>query len=217
MAMPPQPPCDRAQISSLMDEVLSPQQMDALLQSMDTPQARECWQMYHLIGDVLRAPELANCGQDTQLVARVHAQIQAEALPEQPAAPSHPLNLRQTAANDAVFRWKLVAGLSSVAAVAVMSWGLWLGQGPHALPEAQLAQQSALPRPATPAITPLEAQAEAPPTLLANTPTGPLHEPVYMLRDPELDQLLAAHGQASGVAALPSGFLRNATFEGPGR
>jgi sigma-E factor negative regulatory protein RseA len=36
-----------------------------------------------------------------------------------------------------------------------------------------------------------------------------------MIRDPRLDALLAAHRQFGGTSALqmPSGFLRNATFE----
>ncbi|HOF51200.1 MAG TPA: anti-anti-sigma factor, partial [Rhodoferax sp.] len=40
-----------------------------------------------------------------------------------------------------------------------------------------------------------------------------------MLRDPELDALMAAHQQLGGHSALqmPSGFLRNATFERPAR
>jgi sigma-E factor negative regulatory protein RseA len=40
-----------------------------------------------------------------------------------------------------------------------------------------------------------------------------------MMRDPRLDELLAAHRQFGGASALqnPSGFLRNATFEGPAR
>jgi sigma-E factor negative regulatory protein RseA len=40
-----------------------------------------------------------------------------------------------------------------------------------------------------------------------------------MIRDPELDALLVAHGAMGGNSALqlPSGFLRNATFERPAR
>jgi sigma-E factor negative regulatory protein RseA len=36
-----------------------------------------------------------------------------------------------------------------------------------------------------------------------------------MIRDPQLDALLAAHRQFGGTSALqmPTGFLRNATFE----
>jgi len=42
-------------------------------------------------------------------------------------------------------------------------------------------------------------------------------KPQVMLRDPRLDQLLEAHQQAGGASQMPSGFLRNATFEGPTR
>ena len=40
-----------------------------------------------------------------------------------------------------------------------------------------------------------------------------------MIRDPRLDELLAAHRQFGGASALqmPAGFVRNATFEGPAR
>jgi sigma-E factor negative regulatory protein RseA len=40
-----------------------------------------------------------------------------------------------------------------------------------------------------------------------------------MLRDPQLDELLAAHRQLGGGSALqtPAGFLRNATFDAPRR
>jgi sigma-E factor negative regulatory protein RseA len=43
--------------------------------------------------------------------------------------------------------------------------------------------------------------------------------PQTMLRDPRLDELLAAHKQYGGASALqmPAGFLRNATFEAPQR
>ena len=42
---------------------------------------------------------------------------------------------------------------------------------------------------------------------------------VPMIRDPNLDKLLAAHRQFGGASALgtSSGFLRNATFEAPSR
>lgn len=40
-----------------------------------------------------------------------------------------------------------------------------------------------------------------------------------MIRDPRLGELLAAHKQFGSTSALqmPAGFLRNATFETPGR
>jgi sigma-E factor negative regulatory protein RseA len=44
-------------------------------------------------------------------------------------------------------------------------------------------------------------------------------ESTVMIRDPRLDALLAAHRQFGGASALqmPSGFMRNATFEDGGR
>ncbi|MFZ9530181.1 MAG: sigma-E factor negative regulatory protein, partial [Burkholderiales bacterium] len=43
------------QISALMDNELSPQDYgQAFRQLGDTPEAREIWETYHLIGDALR-------------------------------------------------------------------------------------------------------------------------------------------------------------------
>ena len=44
-------------------------------------------------------------------------------------------------------------------------------------------------------------------------------QPQVMIRDPRIDELMAAHKQFGGTSALqmPAGFLRNATFEGPAR
>ena len=60
------------------------------------------------------------------------------------------------------------------------------------------------------ALTPQLAQATAPQVIVAS-PQGP------MLRDPRLEELLAAHQQLGGTSALqePSGFLRNAIFDKP--
>jgi sigma-E factor negative regulatory protein RseA len=39
-----------------------------------------------------------------------------------------------------------------------------------------------------------------------------------MIRDPRLDEFLAAHRQLGGAALVaPAGYLRNATFDAPGR
>ena len=56
------------------------------------------------------------------------------------------------------------------------------------------------------------------PSLAAST-AGPAGGSPVMIRDSELDALLAAHRQFGGTTALqvPTGFLRNATFEGGGR
>lgn len=97
------------------------------------------------------------------------------------------------AANDASFRWKMVAGFASLAAVSAIAWSTAGLFAPAAGP--QLAQQQ-------------PAGAEQ---VLVASPQG------TMVRDARLEQMLAAHKQFGGTSALqvPSGFLRNATFETP--
>jgi sigma-E factor negative regulatory protein RseA len=98
----------------------------------------------------------------------------------------------QVAANDSIFRWKMVAGVASMAAVAVMIWTVSV---PMSSTGAQLAQLAQSPAPTG--------------SLLVDSPQG------VIVRDAHLDELLAAHKQVGGSSALqmPSGFLRNATFE----
>jgi sigma-E factor negative regulatory protein RseA len=82
--------------------------------------------------------------------------------------------------------------VASVAAVAAVGWNLW-GAGSPGAAQPQLASGGASP----------VVEASAAP----------------IVRDPRLDRLLAAHRQLGGATALgtTSGFLRNATFEGPAR
>jgi sigma-E factor negative regulatory protein RseA len=117
---------------------------------------------------------------------------------------------RVEAANQPVFRWKLLAGAASVAAAAAIGWN-WIGGAPQAPVGAQLAQQ------VSPA--PVLASAVQPPadTTATRVLIGDRQQPQVMLRDPRLDALLEAHQQAGGASHMPSGFLRNATFEGQSR
>ena len=118
-------------------------------------------------------------------------------------------------ANQPVFRWKLVAGLASLAAVAAIGWNWVGGVGAVAPAGAQLAQQ----QPAQGARAPASVLAASESTSGAAAPTRVVigSVPQVMLRDARLDEMLAAHQQAGGASQMPSGFLRNATFEGPSR
>jgi sigma-E factor negative regulatory protein RseA len=164
------------------------------------PVALEAWHTYHLIGDVLRSGEFTVGTVPAAFLSRLQIRLHQEqrlapvARSDIQFAPSRPVgSAPRAAANDASFRWKLVAGFASLAAMAAIGWsvtGLVTGK-----PEqAQLAN----------------AQGG---TVLAGTERG------VMIRDPRLDELLAAHRQLGGASALqtPAGFLRNATFEGPAR
>ena len=120
------------------------------------------------------------------------------------------LDVARPAANDGVFRWKLVAGLASFAAVAAIGCGALGSIGPQPGAGAQLARSAA------PAVGTTQVMALAAPVPAASQAAD--MAPV-MLRDARLDELLAAHRQTVGASALgnAAGFFRNATFEGPGR
>ena len=204
-------------VSALMDGQLRGDELQAALASMDCEGARECWQVYHLVGDVLRSPDLAAQPADSTFVARLSERLAQESRPSAPVAvPQAVLNTTMPAANDGLFRWKMAAGLASFAAVAAVGWGMMGGAGLPLGAGAQLAQADASTRSSrvVALAQPVRAASAAVPTLVAVS-SGEPGAPV-MLRDPRLDELLAEHRQAVGVTALggSTGFLRNATFEG---
>ncbi len=176
----------KAQLSALADDALEPQHVAALVQACGAdPQLMQTWTSYHAISDVLRAQTQAAPGAwPLHLPAQTLSHI---SVPAQPAA------------NDSVFRWKLVASVVAVAAAGSVLWALVSNQEQAA--SGQLARQGGAPVPVV-----------ATATALAQT------EPI-MIRDPRLDELLAAHKQFGGASALqqPAGFLRNATFQPAGR
>jgi sigma-E factor negative regulatory protein RseA len=157
--------------------------------------ARRAWATYHLIGDVLRSGELAVAREPVAFAERLRERLRDE-LPAAVAPSTHEMPVvaapRRAAANDTSFRWKLAAGFASVAAVSAIAWSLAAGTAGR--PEAgQLAKGG---------------------NGAVLTSAGGV-----MIRDPQLDELLAAHRQLRGPSALQmsAGFVRNATFESGGR
>lgn len=186
-------------ISALADGQLASEDFfRALAACKADAQALDSWTTYHLIGDVLRSPELIPHAADTAFVARLRLRLSQEqvlvatpVLPEvhQPAAG----RAREEAANDASFSWKLVAGFASVAAVAAIAWNAGAGLlAPSAAPQLARTEPAAQ-------------------QVLVVSERG------TVVRDVRMQELLAAHRQLGGTSALqvPSGFLRNATFESP--
>ena len=169
-----------------------------MAQACDDADAQVTWQLYHLVGDVLRSGELARPDTGGDFAACVLARLQREdaaagaaqparvvaiesvAVPAGETGAKPVFDAKKEAANTSVFRWKMVAGFASLAAVAAIGWNSASMLG--SAPAAQAANGAA---------------------------------PV-MLRDPRLDEFLAAHKQLGGNSALqmPAGFLRNATFDG---
>jgi sigma-E factor negative regulatory protein RseA len=160
--------------------------------------ALEAWQTYHLIGDVLRSSELAAGTLPGLFLSRLQSRLENEprlastSLVQAPGDILRAGTQRQAASNDTNFRWKLVAGFASLTALAAIGWSS-VGE----LAKPQQAQLAAVPSAVVP---------------VASAP-GP------MIRDPRLDEFLAAHRQAAGTSALqaPAGFLRNAAFESGSR
>lgn len=153
------------------------------------------WNSFHLIGEVLRGSSSAGiAGADPAFVQRLSARLSHEVV-EPLAAPVvmtvAPLATSALpAANDQQFRWKLVAGIASVGAVAVLAWTLT--GSPIGTSSPQLAQGIMAP------------------TLVTASPEGP------MIRDARLEELLSAHKQMGATTLqVPSGFVRNAGFEAP--
>lgn len=212
------------QISALADGQLDDLEIDAALALMAADSdARARWRAYHLVGDVLRSGELAVGGRDGDFLARLSTRLQAEPVAHRSGGSpltspelitqggpklTVPMPIGKAsspAANDSSLRWKLAASFASIAAVAAISFNAMgplegLGGG------ARLAQPGSSPA------------APVPPVFMAaGSPVMP--EGPVMIRDRRLDELMAAHRQFGGTSALqnPTGFLRNATFEGSGR
>ncbi len=201
-------------VSALADGELQGDEFASTVEWLSASEdARSTWHAYHVVGDVLRSGEPVVSSRDAAFMQRLKLGLQQEARLSSPIdainlvavdAPStgaRGLNESKiTVANDAVYRWKLLAGLASLAAVSVIGWQMVSGWGDQHQ-GAQLAQRPA-------------GQSDV---ALSQVMTG--SESPVMIRDPQLDALLAAHRQFGGTSALqmPAGFLRNATFEGAAR
>jgi sigma-E factor negative regulatory protein RseA len=217
----------REQVSALADGHL---QGEAFAQAIEAVcadgEARAAWQAIHVAGDVLRSGSHAQCTDTSAFLSRFQQRLAAEPVVLAPvvipvAAPvALPAQRRAEAANEPVFRWKLVAGAASLMAVAAISWTL-VGNGAavqQAGPQVASVQQQQ--QPAVNSVLAAAAVNSDLPATNTLTPTRVIvgnGTPQVMLRDPRLDQLLEAHQQAGGASQMPSGFLRNATFEGPTR
>ena len=194
----------REQLSALVDGALHRDELPLALDFAYEQQGREAWCLYHIVGDVLRSPELATGTDSRDFLSRLRQNLAAEPVSELSAIAElqqivSPPTVLVEAANTSLFRWKMVAGFASLAVVAAVGWNSWgYLQGNE-----QVAAQLAVAAPASAEILAV-ADGDA---------------PVVMIRDPRLDELLAAHKQFGSTSALqmPAGFLRNATFEAPAR
>ena len=184
-------------LSALADgELGAPETATVVQATAQDASLRAAWQHYHLIGDVLRSSV-----RDTRAALPAVALASLSAQSVGLSAGSSVAMAQPEAANDSVWRWKLVAGFAAVAAVGSIVWSL-AGSGLTGIGAGPVVARSTQPNAAV---------------VSADISTGQPTEQV-MIRDPRLDELLAAHKQFGGASALqPAGFLRNATFQTPQR
>lgn len=203
---PVAPVTRREQLSALADGQLQGAELvQAMAYAQDDGDGRATWEVYHIVGDVLRSADLARPGHP-EFMARLRTELAKE--PLLPARTDEELTQVASpvapAANETLFRWKMAAGFASLAAVAAIGWTALLqlqGVNPAGMGGAQLARTTG--------------ETSAAPVVAVTDAEGQN----VMIRDPRLDELLAAHKQFGSTSALqmPAGFLRNATFETPGR
>ena len=196
----------KEQLSALMDGEVMDGQWDGAWVAASDDEGLMTWHAYHVVGDVLRSRELASATSTQVLLGALRERLAQEATER----PVHADNVAAVqgelgdAANAAVFRWKLAAGFASLAAVAAVGWGV-LSTAPVSPVGSQLASApSAVVQPVNNGLVAV---------------AGAENSSQVMIRDPRLDELLAAHRQfgATNTLQMPAGYLRNATFDSPGR
>lgn len=205
------------QVSALCDGYLDERESDALFARCRLgDEALAQWRGYQLIGEVLRGDGAALPARSPMdFLAELNQRLDAE---HQPAADagSRPVRaVRGAAANDALFRWKMVSGLASVVAVAAVGWTV-LASAPGGPQAPVLAQERVALPPATLASAPPPAASAGVPStrpVVVSTSQGQL------IRDPALERLLSEHRQHGGMSAFQTstGFIRNATYDADAR
>ncbi len=192
------------QLSAMVDGELDRQELSLALLSCGQGEAMlTSWSTYHLIGDALRSPAQVVPASDLAFLGRWQQRLaQSESAPLAPpeqlpklvpkakeASLPEVAYQAAIAANDGVFRWKLLAGLASATTVFAIAWNVFGHSSSDNAP--QLAEDRAAQQ------------------VVVDSPQGPV------VRDAGLEELMAAHRQLGARSALqaPSGFLRSANFE----
>lgn len=208
-------------VSALMDGCLEGDKFGRCLQELThKPQVLAKWDAYHVIGRTLRSGAVDAQACDSKFVARLSQRLKQETVQIEPVAAT-PVVVNKTylsppAANQG--HWRRVAGLASVMMVAVLAWqGLApVAQSPGGASGAQLVA------PAGNSGAVLTVGDNRGQVLIRSDGTSVLTASIdapVMIRDPQLDAMLATHRNFAGASALQMapGFVRNANFEEVGR
>ena len=201
-------------VSALVDGQLTGREFARSLDWLqDDEEARQTWDTYHVLGHALRSNDALSRRHDDVFMARLQQALKKEngrqliapavvSLVEQlhPLANDASYTAKTESANEPFFNWKQVAGVALFAVVSLLGWQVSIGLDSSS--ESPRLVQKSVDQPNTKV---------QPSTIVA--------ESQVMIRDPQLDAFLAAHKQFGGTSALqtPTGFLRNATFDGAAR
>jgi sigma-E factor negative regulatory protein RseA len=211
-------------VSALVDGQLEGDAFGNCMQDLHcNSQAQANWDAYHVIGRVMRLGPASAQGADSAFVARLSQRLAQETIQIEPV-PATPIVLREVdlppaAANSD--KWRRVAGLASVMLVAVLAW-----QGSGSVVQAPNSGQMAKVAVPVEAANGLRSASVRPDlqgqVLLRSDGTSVLTantDAPVMIRDPQLDALLAAHRNFAGASALQMapGFVHNANYEEAGR
>jgi sigma-E factor negative regulatory protein RseA len=184
-------------VSALADgELLGEDFADAMADLAIDVQSTQSLHIYYVMGDVMRSDGLAPATHELAFLERLEAKLALE--PEQirkPVLMATPSLPTQISANDASVRWKWFAGVSFSALIALVVASEWL---------LQVGGTSQLVKNENPLLV-----------MTSVAQVAAAEDQTVMVRNPQLDALMAAHQQLGGHSAfqMPSGFLRNATFE----
>lgn len=221
-------------LSALMDgDAVGAGRAQALAALLADPAAQKQWHTYHMVGDVMRSADLAPEPSGLAFLERLQVRLAAEPGLQVAESAGHAPALASglstvtdhatQSANAGAMRWGKVSGALAFATCAVITVILWSGaagtdadtssQAASAGSSSVVAVATALPA------APIASASTGQPGDAVDTAVVASPEAQVMLRDPELDALLSAHRAMGGNSALqlPSGFLRNATFERPNR
>lgn len=184
-------------LSDLMDgHTVGLEREKSLSALLEDPEAQRQWHLCHLAGDVLRSADLAPSPFELEFLDRLEGRLALESIVH--GVEVIAFDPEKESANTGSFGWRAASGTLVMGACALVAVVLWGAAGPQSLDGGSTALK----------VSPN-----------AETVASGVQTEQIMIRDPELDALLAAHGAMGGNSALqlPSGFLRNATFERHGR
>jgi sigma-E factor negative regulatory protein RseA len=198
------------QISALADGELSDEQLTIALAALRQPGARDAWEAYHQIGDVLRSDEMA-VALSTNFAARMAARLEAEPTIIAPVR-TNGAQAEREAANDSVSGKRTIKRFALPGMIAAAVAALGLVSAPQlmvAMKERSAADgaRAMLASSGSGAVTQASAVQVG-----ALMPVSHASQEGIVLRDPRIDEYLLAHQRFSPSVYSTAQFARSATF-----